>query len=218
MSGRANGSVFSEIAASLLGKRDVAVLVQSYFDESGDTDILCVAGYIFQSGKSRKLDIEWRRMLLRYKLPYFRMSACNQGTEPFDKLTKNECISVQKEAIALIGAFVVFGAAVTVDQSAFNKIITNKGFVRTPYEFCVWLVLTAVQVWMEDHKEAMKAAYFFEAGHAHQGMANTLMDNMFKNQSMKDTYRYKAHVFVDKKGVPDRRRLRTFLLGNGLKT
>jgi hypothetical protein len=201
VSGRlfAGESVFSDIAASLLGRRDVAVLVQSYFDESWDEEIICVAGYIFKSGKARKFDTEWRRMLTRYRLPYFRMSACNQGTEPFDKLSKDQCVAVQKEAIALVGDFASFGAAVTVDQSAFNKIITNKGFVRTPYEFCVWMVLTAVQVWIEDHNEARKAAYFFEAGHAHQGMANTLMDNMFKNQSMKDAYRYKAHVFVDKK-------------------
>jgi hypothetical protein len=175
------------------------VLVRSYFDESWDSDVLCVAGYVFKAGKARKLDAEWRRMLSRYELPYFRMSACNQGTEPFDKLTKDECIAVQKKVIAIIGDFAAFGAAVTIDQSAFDKIITNKGFVRTAYELCILMVLTAVQVWMDEHNEQMRSSYFFEAGHAHQSLANALMDNMFRNQAMKDSYRYVAHVFVDKK-------------------
>lgn len=178
------------------------MVIQSYFDESGDTDILCVAGYIFKSGKAKKFDLEWRRMLFRYKrLPYFRMSACNRGSEPFDRLTKDERIAVQKEAIALIGRFAAYGAAITVDQAAFNKIITNKGFVRTSYEFCVWMILTSVQAWMNEHPPVSGASYFFKSGHLHQAMANGLMNKIFINRTMKERYRYKEHLFVDKVAV-----------------
>ena len=143
-------------------------------------------------------------MLFRYKkLPYFRMSACNSGSEPFDRLSKDERIAVQKEAIALIGKFATRGAVITLDQAAFNRTITSKGFVRTPYEFCVWMILTAVQVWIDGQQlsEKVGAGYFFESGHAHQKMANGLMNKIFTDETMKRKYRYKAHRFVDKASV-----------------
>src|SRR5580658_6565521 len=108
-------SVFIDLLDAVAGEpSDVAVLIQSYFDESYDNRILCVSGYIFTGLRVRKLDQAWRRMLWQYKrLPYFRMSACNHGSYPFDRLTKSECIAVQTRAISLIGKYASYGMAVT---------------------------------------------------------------------------------------------------------
>jgi hypothetical protein len=180
---------------------EIAVLIESYFDESFDKNILCVAGYIFTRPKGRLLDEEWRRMLVRYKLPYFRMSACNHGSFPFDRLTKQERIAVQTEAIRLIGKYAVLGSTVTIDQDAFYKIVTRRGFIRTPYEFCVWTILSSVLVWMQHHPAVIGARYFFESGHDDEHQAHTLMKTIFRAPDLRTAYKYKGHGFVDKQST-----------------
>jgi hypothetical protein len=194
-------SVFTDLLDAVAPHpSDIAVLIQSYFDESWDEEILCVAGYIFSSAHARKLDEEWRRMLWRNgRLPYFRMSACNRGSEPFDKLDEAGCIKAQTDAIGLISKYASYGMAVTVDQAAFYRVLGTEGFTRSPYEFCTWSVLTAVLSWMVDHDEVKGASFFFEAGHQHQSQAQFIMNRLFTDAEQKARYRYKAHAFVDKK-------------------
>jgi hypothetical protein len=42
-------------------------------------------------------------------------------------------------------------------------------------------------------------SFFFEAGFMHEGLANRMMNRIFKAPQLCEFYRYKAHVFVDKK-------------------
>src|SRR5207244_2127057 len=102
------------------GGSDLVVLIRSYFDESFDDagTTMCIAGFIFRSDKARELTHAWKAMLRRYDLPYFRMSACNSGHEPFNRLSEDECIAAQKEAIGLVGKYAAFGAAITLDIEA----------------------------------------------------------------------------------------------------
>ena len=102
----------------------------TYSPPRSNPKLLCVAGYTFRSQNSRLLDKDWRKMLRRYQLPYFRMSACNAGQAPFDHLTGPQCIAVATEAIALINQYAAFGYAVTVEQEAFNKVVTPSGRQR----------------------------------------------------------------------------------------
>lgn len=87
-------------------------LVEAYFDESGSDDgseVLCVAGYIFEKDARVELDSRWQEVLKNYGLPFFRMSACAHGVEPFDALTLNQRIEVEKEMIALIKKYSAYG-------------------------------------------------------------------------------------------------------------
>jgi hypothetical protein len=92
-------------------------MVEAFFDESGsdaNSEVLCVAGYIFDKDSCVELDTKWCEVLSKFKLPFFRMSACAHGTKPFDRLTIEERIEVEKEMIALIKQFATYGIAVTV--------------------------------------------------------------------------------------------------------
>jgi hypothetical protein len=193
-------TIFSDLLDTVAGQPgDVVVLIKSFSDESYDNAILCVAGYTMTSPQARALDTAWGRMLSQYRLPYFRMSACNARQEPFDHLTEQECIAVATEAIALIGQHVAFGYAVTVDQKAFRKVITSKGFVRTPYEMALWLTLTGVTLQRAKHiANPGKSAFFFEAGFQHQGQANQMMERIFNAPQIRDRHNYKSHSFVEK--------------------
>ncbi len=191
-------SLFDNVAG------DVVVLVETYFDESYDPKLLCVAGYSFTSRNARLLDGEWRKMLLRYKrLPYFRMSICNASANirpaPFDRLNDQECVAIATEAIGLINKYASVGYAVTIDQKAFYKRVTKKGLVSTPYEFCSWLCLSAAR--SEMHKIVpflTGMSFFFEAGFENQSEANRMMNRIFKDPGLRQFYKYKEHRFVVK--------------------
>lgn len=179
---------------------DVVVIVKSFFDESYDDDLLCVAGYSFLSSEARALDICWRKMLTRYKrLPYFRMSACNAGQDPFDRLSEEECIEVATEAIGLIGKHAAHGFAVTVDQASFYRVVTAKGFVSTPYELCAWLCLVTTNSYAERAHPNSGMSFVFESGFKDQTTANGMMNNIFNAPKLRESYRYVSHSFIDKK-------------------
>jgi hypothetical protein len=191
--------IFDAMVDALAGERgDGVALIQSYFDESFDDETLCVGGYVFKNTKAKLFNKEWRQMLACYRLPYFRMSACNAGTEPFHDLDRDQRVAVQTEAIALIGKYAAAGYAVTVDQGAFDAVVSTKGIVSSAYELCVWECLLGVNHWLKDSGITGSVAYFFEAGHVHQTKANRLMNQIFAEARLRKFYQYKAHAFVDK--------------------
>ena len=74
-------------------------MFEAYFDESGTHDgahVLCVAGYLFESKKCKSLDLAWQAMLAEYNLPFFHMVDCIHRVFPFDHLSKEECVAVEK--------------------------------------------------------------------------------------------------------------------------
>lgn len=192
-------SVFADFVRTVSSEEeDFIVLIKSYFDESYDRDLLCVAGYSFAAPKAREFDKEWGEMLGDYKLPYFRMSACNAGKDPFDKLSEAECIAVASDAIKLIGKYAHIGYAVTVNKKDFSKIITPKGFVSTPYEFCAFFCLVAARDETREAFKSIKISYVFEFGFQDQGLANQMMNRIFREPGMREWYAYKSHNFFDK--------------------
>lgn len=173
-------------------------LIQSFFDESFDAETLCVGGCIFKNTKAKAFNKAWGQMLVRYQLPYFRMSACNAAMAPFDKLDRAQRVAVQTEAISLINKFAAAGYAMTIDLTAYSELIGEKGVISSAYELCVWTCLLGVHHWVEDAGITGSVAYFFEAGHQHQTKANRLMNQIFNNPRLKKFHQYKAHAFVDK--------------------
>ena len=62
------------------------VLWEAYFDESGDDGgfpIMTVGGYLVKPSNARRLERKWRRLLRKYKLPYFHMVECAHGNKNF---------------------------------------------------------------------------------------------------------------------------------------
>ena len=105
------------IAIVAPGSFDLVALFETYFDESGSHDgseVLCVAGYIFQKEDCINLDWQWKEVLGQYQLPFFSMVDCAHGNDPFDKLTKPERIAVATRMIDLIKKYMRFGISVTI--------------------------------------------------------------------------------------------------------
>jgi hypothetical protein len=63
-------SIFCELLDDLAPEADgIVVIIKSYFDESYDDRLLCVAGYSFTSANAR------HRILRRYRLQHVHVSA-----------------------------------------------------------------------------------------------------------------------------------------------
>jgi hypothetical protein len=191
------------VEAVASGAGDLVALIQAYFDESyGEGGVFCVAGYVFTNLKCKAFDAAWRRMLTRYRLPYFRMSSCAHKNGAFANLSREDCAAVERQAIALIGKYASCGFAITVDPADFERVTGQPGVDKTPYEFCVSMCLTAVSVWAEEAGRACPSiSYFFEAGHQRQGETGRAMEKVFRDPFLRERYGYMSHTFVDKKAA-----------------
>lgn len=177
-------------------------LLQAYFDESyGGGGPMCVAGYVFTKSNLNVFDRQWRRLLKRYGLPFFRMSVCAQGAKPFKKLSMEQRIAVETAAIGLIRKYAACGFAVTVDPQVFERV-TKTGMVArlaaNPYEFCVWLCVLMVRNWAEDHRGSSAISYVFETGHQHQSIANAMMNGIFREPRLREVCMCRSHLFMEK--------------------
>lgn len=178
--------------------------VETYFDESGShngSPVLCVAGYIIEKDACVQLDQEWKRVLDEYELPYFRMSSCAHGTKPFDVLSPEQRIAVEKEMIAIMRQHITYGIAVTVQPWSFEALIPKNQNWDDPYTMCAHTCLLAVRNWANQNQYNGKIAYFFESGHRSQSSANSIMDHVFNDPGLRALYRYSSHTFADKKDV-----------------
>src|SRR6267143_57130 len=86
--------VFERLLNAVLPNGGILVsLAEVYIDESGShngSPLLCLAGYIFLDRHARRYSRQLRQLLVGKNLPYFRMSACAHGNEPFCHLALEE--------------------------------------------------------------------------------------------------------------------------------
>lgn len=173
--------------------------MEAYFDESygPDSPYLCVAGYLFESERAKALEVEWRKLLLKYSLPFFHMCDCAHGNKPFHALSDKQRVSAQTEAMELVKAHAALGIAVSIDEEHYRAPYDSP-LVENPYSFGCLQAMISVQNWAEETNYGGEIAYFFEAGHKHQIEANRFMDRVFREPLLRDRFRYAGHAFVPK--------------------
>lgn len=183
------------------GSGDVVAMVEAYFDESESDDtstFLSVSGYIFEKERCLSLDADWKRILDKYELPFFRMSACAHNAPPFDKLSPGQCDDAARLCIKTIKENMAYGCSASVRQKDYAEWMPKKNTVGTAYVWCCWMSLAGVRKWAENTGFDGRVAYFFEAGHKHQRQANGVMNRIFKDERFRSQYRYGSHAFVPK--------------------
>ncbi|MGA2903233.1 MAG: hypothetical protein ABSD98_05360 [Candidatus Korobacteraceae bacterium] len=176
-------------------------MVETYFDESIRSRLLCVCGYIMEKDAAISLDSEWQKALKTYNLPVFRMSPCANGAPPFDRLSIDERIALEAYLINLIRAHVSFGVAVTVETDVFAEVMPACPEVGSPYAFCAHNCLVAVKSWADQSDYHGTVAHFFESGYANAAEANALMNRIVSLPKLRKTHRYGSHTFAQKKDV-----------------
>jgi len=180
----------------------VVQLVEAYFDESGthdDSPVLCVAGYIFEKGSCVMFDKEWSNVLNKFNLPYFRMSACAHHSEPFNKLTNDQCDQVARNMISIIKKWASKGIAITVEQKIYDKIVPTSPNLGSAYSCCMHQCLIAVRSWADENRYTGKIAYFFETGHKSHSETDQIITKLFNESALNYSLRYAGHSFIPKK-------------------
>jgi len=183
--------------------------IESYFDESGshsDAHVLCVGGYIFGKSEAVSFSHQWANILAQYELPYFHMVDCAHGNPPFDVLSYQERIDVERFMIALIKDWALQGIGVTINSADFEKLMPAHPWIGSAYSFAAHILLAGVRAYIdfneEHHRSVSKAAYFFESGHASRGEADRIMTTLFLNKKARAGHRYAGHAFLPKEEAP----------------
>jgi hypothetical protein len=181
----------------------IVALFETYFDESDSHDgapALCVAAYVFEKESCRALDLEWKAALDAFGLPYFHMVDCVHLNPPFDKLSRDQSIEVEKHMIGIIRERMTLGAAITVNEGDYNTWAARRQ-LGSAYSYCCWQTIAMINHWLDTQGLAGDISYFFESGHSHAMETSAIMDEIAKDEEFKKANRYAAHSFVDKQKV-----------------
>ena len=168
---------------------------QVFLDESGShagAEALCVAAYLFERDACAKLDTEWQSALLDFGLPYFHMVDCVHRNEPFDKLSREETVEVEKRMISIIRAHMTFGTAITVNEHEYNSWAARRE-LGTAYSYCCWMTIAMINAWMDSSGIEGRLTYFFESGHQSATQFNFIMNEIARRHDLKKKYRHVSH-------------------------
>lgn len=114
---------------------------------------------------------KWKVMLRRYDLPYFHMVDCAHRSSPFDKLSRDQCAAVAKEAIDLIKQYVTQGYAFLLNPERFVR----EGEIPDPYSFAVDCAAMRISADLQTRMKG-RVQIFIEDGNVAQAHAAKNID------------------------------------------
>jgi hypothetical protein len=153
--------------------------VEVYFDESygrvGSRNMICLAGWIFTDRGANLLTKKWNEVLKQYDIPYFHTSACNHGTKPFKKLSRDQRIAIQTRMIEITKKCTIKGMAVSMDTDEYNALMPKLDILGSAYSFAAHTLIGGVVSWISRSNYKGDISYFFEAGDVSQQQADYVM-------------------------------------------
>jgi hypothetical protein len=179
-------------------------MIEAYFDESGSHEgsaILCIAGFLIESGAASSMDLAWTKLLADYSLPFFHMEECAHGIGVFKPLSLDERIAAETRAIGIMREFLTICFVISVDPFVFDQIVPVSPLLGSAYSVCANACLHCVQIWADQNSYKGDIAYFFENGHKSQSEANEIMRKIFSVPRLRERFRYASHTFAEKRKV-----------------
>jgi hypothetical protein len=183
---------------------EYVMMIHAFFDESGtDTgsSVVCVAGYVFETEQVVRFNVEWQEVLDQFGLKFFHMVDCAHGTGEFAGRGKKERIEIEARCIGIIKRRALFGLVASVAESDYMEIAAGRHGLGGAYVICLQWCITGVAAWVEKHEIQGSIAYFFEAGHALQSIANAAMNDLSMRPVIKEASLYNSHTFIPKSGA-----------------
>jgi hypothetical protein len=160
------------------------VLLEAYFDESGDlesTGNFCIAGYLFKKEYALQMEGEWRAVLDRYGVEYFHSKECIPGaTGPCKHLCKSKRAQMVIELIDLIDKYAGEGFGFVARKQFYD--VKGKD-AKDVYSWYADLAVNVLQAFLEGHRAQGEITYIFESGHEHQRQARNLIANSLMESS-----------------------------------
>lgn len=181
-------------------------MLAGYFDESERRDgaePVCVAGYVFTSGRYARFAREWRKFLRSARhggLTHLHMTDLYAGQGEYRGLGDAR-EDVFCRAVEIINEHMLVGVAVLFEQADFEATAPAwyASVQGSIYTSACQICLRATSVWLEDHGHQALVAYTFETGHRFEHEANAVLRVVAGMNGVADTHRYRSHTFGDKK-------------------
>lgn len=170
------------------------VMVEGYFDESGDLDtdkkVFCVSGYFLTSENAKIMDQKWGEVLAEHELPYFHMVDCAHGNGVFKGKTSAERSLIVAKLIQLIKAYTLEGFSFVANGAVFAPPADEPDIYSTSVEACVF----ALQIFLQTQRIKGDIAYFFETGHKNRHRAYNHVAEKLGDASQSITFAGKEKV------------------------
>jgi hypothetical protein len=177
---------------------EAIALLQAYFDESERTSgLLCVAGYVFAPAQARKFTKEFKAAFGDYG--GFHMADLVARRQGYKGISDSERDSLIKEAVRIVTKRFSYGVAVTVRITEYESqaAVLVRG-LKGAYAFLCHMAMTSVPYLMRKHSDPGPVTYIFEAGRAHMGEAEFIVNKMSTTIETRRHYLYSGHAFLPK--------------------
>lgn len=188
------GGRFLRLVEVLRPVGGIMLLIEGYFDESGDLDtppgIFCLAGYFIETEAAKLMHAEWVDVLHQYQLGFFHMVDCAHGTEGFEHLNKDERIAVETQLIGLIKKYTMEGFVIFANADGYVK----SEDAPDVYSECALGCVNSLKIFLKTSRVQGAVSYFFEKGHESRGSAYNHIANKLREKD--------PLVFASKTEVP----------------
>jgi hypothetical protein len=186
----------------------VMSLFDAFLDESyqDGLPVLVVAGYLVEVEQARQMDVAWREVLARYKVPFFHMTDVANCTNQhchsmYRHLGAKGCDAMAREMIALIKKHVALGFAAVGSTVHFDS---DFPITSDLYSFALDQCVQTICAWQllkENNLEGSKIAFLFENGHESAPLALKLLNTRFGKDNINHKI-YGGASFKEKTEVP----------------
>jgi hypothetical protein len=183
-----------------LAGSDIVMIAEAFIDESGThhgSPMMTVAGYLFKQAQARRFSRDWRKTLDKYGLPAAHQTDCANGNGDYKKMSMDDRIAVGRLLIENIKRRTLYGFGVSVDPSAYERIVGRENNAPSCYAFALLHCFVLLSRWAKETSFDGKITYVFEAGHGSQSEANRFLDAILEQGSRLSGF-YAGHAFLDK--------------------
>jgi uncharacterized protein DUF3800 len=153
----------------------------AYFDESGThkgSPVIIVAGCLSTNEQWAKFSEEWRAVLKRYGLDYFRMSQFENRKGPFKSLTDSDRHRLLEQLIGFIKIRQRIGIGIKLKVADYYEVGRDFPFLfhKQPYAFCAMQCQIQLRLWAERNQHNEPIAYVYESGADYTGQILSAYD------------------------------------------
>lgn len=214
MSGnRLDAGIFIDFLRTLVPPGGAIVPFASVFiDESGThsgSPALVLAGYLFERRMAARLDVKWRKILARERMPYLHMADfTKRESSTYAHIEFERRSEIEKEFIWLIKNYASFGFATYVNESIYRNALKRcaeefdigKAAQLTSGYSWLWAdCFTTLTKVLRESSFKGKISYIFESGHDCQGYISSQLGKFISaNRSFRAAAHYLSHSFAEK--------------------
>lgn len=182
-------------------------MLYAFLDESGThgtAHTLSVSGYISTLDQWEAFELEWKKSLTIYEVPFFHMTDFLAGKKQFlgwvppEKFRRLHCL------IDIINGSVLGSFSITIPMALYRQAMAQKNTViRNAYHLAAMHIFSQVASWADKSgvPRSERIVYAFESGADGSDYVKKAHDIALADEQSRDRFRLIQISFPDKKQV-----------------